>query len=121
MGRRAQALRGRARRRQPGPGVPHGIGDSGRDCTESLQAGSRRAKRSGYAARGSKPMTPTSFSCVVDASVAAQLYVPEPLTSQAAALFAMLAQANVTFHIPDLFYAECANIFWKKVQRAVCT
>jgi predicted nucleic acid-binding protein len=62
-----------------------------------------------------------SFSCVVDASVAAQLYVPEPLTSQAVALFAMLTQANSTFHIPDLFYAECANIFWKKVQRAVCS
>jgi predicted nucleic acid-binding protein len=66
-------------------------------------------------------MTPTSFSCVVDASVAAQLYVPEPLTSQAVALFGMLAQANAAFHVPDLFYAECANIFWKKVQRVVCT
>ena len=66
-------------------------------------------------------MTPMSFSCVVDASVAAQLYVPEPLTSQAVALFGMLAQGNVAFHVPDLFYAECANIFWKKVQRAVCT
>jgi len=66
-------------------------------------------------------MPPMSFSCVVDASVAAQLYVPEPLTSQAVALFAMLTQANAAFHVPDLFYAECANIFWKKVQRAVCT
>jgi predicted nucleic acid-binding protein len=66
-------------------------------------------------------MTPRSFSCVVDASVAAQLYVPEPLTSQAVALFAMLAQANAAFHVPDLFYAECANVFWKKAQRAVCT
>lgn len=66
-------------------------------------------------------MTPMPFSCVVDASVAAQLYVPEPLTSQAVALFGMLAHANAAFHVPDLFYAECANIFWKKVQRAACT
>ena len=66
-------------------------------------------------------MTPRPFSCVVDASVAAQLYVPEPLTNQAVALFGMLAQANTSFHVPDLFYAECAIIFWKKVQRAVCT
>ncbi len=66
-------------------------------------------------------MTPMSFSCVVDASVAAQLYVPEPLTSQAVALFSMLAQGNAGFHVPDLFYIECANIFWKKVKRGVCT
>ena len=66
-------------------------------------------------------MTPTSFSCVVDASVAAQLYAPEPLTSQAVALFGLLAQANAVFHVPDLFFVECANIFWKKAQRSVCT
>ena len=66
-------------------------------------------------------MTPASFACVVDASVAAQLYVPEPLTPQALALFGLLARGNVVFHVPDLFYAECANIFWKKVQRGVCT
>jgi predicted nucleic acid-binding protein len=46
--------------------------------------------------------------------------IPEPLTGNAVALFGMLAQ-GAAFSVPDLFYAECANIFWKKAQRAVCT
>jgi predicted nucleic acid-binding protein len=58
---------------------------------------------------------------VVDASVAAQLFVPEPLSAQANLLFSLLANAGSVFHVPDLFYAECANIFWKKVQRSVCS
>ena len=59
--------------------------------------------------------------CVVDASVAAQLFVPEPLSAQARLLFSLLANAGSVYHVPDLFYAECANIFWKKVQRGVCS
>jgi predicted nucleic acid-binding protein len=56
---------------------------------------------------------------VVDASVAAQVVSPEPLTAQATALFALLVGGKSEFHVPELFYIECANIFWKKKQRGV--
>jgi hypothetical protein len=39
------------------------------------------------------------------------------LTAQATALFALLIGGQATFHVPELFYIECANIFWKKKQR----
>jgi predicted nucleic acid-binding protein len=58
---------------------------------------------------------------VVDASVAAQVVAPEPLTTQATALFALLIGGQATFHVPELFHIECANIFWKKKQRGVCS
>jgi predicted nucleic acid-binding protein len=64
---------------------------------------------------------PAPYVCVVDASAAAQLVVPEPLSGQATQLFALLAGGQAIFHVPDLFYVECANIFWKKVQRVVCS
>jgi predicted nucleic acid-binding protein len=58
---------------------------------------------------------------VVDASVAAQVVSPEPLTAQATALFSLLPGNRAAFHVPELFYIECANIFWKKSQRGVCS
>jgi predicted nucleic acid-binding protein len=61
-------------------------------------------------------MTPP-LVCVVDASVAIKLYLVEPLSNEANALFACLADPSTVFHVPDLFYAECANILWKQVQR----
>lgn len=56
------------------------------------------------------------LSCVVDASVAVKLYLAEPLASEARALFDLLADRTNRFHVPDLFFAECANILWKQVQ-----
>ena len=61
------------------------------------------------------------FPCVVDASVAVKLYLAEPLAPEAAALFGLLADPANVFHVPDLFYVECANIFWKYVQRGLAT
>ncbi|HWG42739.1 MAG TPA: type II toxin-antitoxin system VapC family toxin [Gemmataceae bacterium] len=61
------------------------------------------------------------FHCVVDASVAVKLYLAEPLATEAAALFGLLADPANVFHVPDLFYVECANIFWKYVQRRLAT
>lgn len=58
---------------------------------------------------------------VVDASVAAQLVAPEPLTAQATALFALLSGGRAVLHVPELFYIECANIFWKKKRRGLCS
>lgn len=61
------------------------------------------------------------FRCVVDASVAVKLYLAEPLAAEAIALFGLLTDPANVFHVPDLFYAECANIFWKYVQRHLAT
>lgn len=55
--------------------------------------------------------------CAVDASVAVKLYLAEPLAAEAVALFGQLANNTTRFHVPDLFYIECANIFWKYARR----
>jgi predicted nucleic acid-binding protein len=65
-------------------------------------------------------MTPP-LVCVVDASVAIKLYLAEPLAAEAHALFTCLADTTTIFHVPDLFYVECANILWKQVQRGSAT
>ena len=61
------------------------------------------------------------FSCVVDASVAVKLFLAEPLAAEASTLFGLLTDPANVFHVPDLFYIECANIFWKYVQRSLAT
>ena len=56
--------------------------------------------------------------CVVDASVVIKLFVTEPDSAQADALFAHLAaDPDARFYAPSLLYAECANILWKYVRR----
>lgn len=63
-------------------------------------------------------MNPAPFRAVVDASVAVKLFVPETLSNEAQALFARFAEDNdAALIVPDLFFAECANVFWKWVQR----
>jgi predicted nucleic acid-binding protein len=55
-----------------------------------------------------------SYDCVVDASVGIKLFLDEPLSDRADALFGHLADdLPVRFHVPDLFFIECANILWK--------
>ena len=47
--------------------------------------------------------------CVVDASVAVKLFVSEPLSDNAHALFALLSSAEgAAFFVPDAFYYEVA-------------
>lgn len=59
-----------------------------------------------------------SQDCVVDASVGIKLFVTEPDSAQADALFARLTEERPsTFYVPDLFFVECANILWKYVRR----
>ena len=59
---------------------------------------------------------------VVDASTAVKLYLPESLAAEATALFQLLtATPPANFHVPDLFYAECATIFWKQTRRGHCS
>ena len=58
------------------------------------------------------------FDCVVDASVGIKLFLVEPLSEQADALFDHLTDIPPTrFYVPDLFFIECTNILWKYVRR----
>ena len=64
----------------------------------------------------------TPFDCVVDANVAAKLFVNEPDAERAEALFLQLdAEMPPLFSVPDLFFIECANIFWKYARRGQLT
>jgi predicted nucleic acid-binding protein len=54
---------------------------------------------------------------VVDASVAIKLFINEPLSDQAEALFSILEVAPAALYVPDLFFIECTNILWKHVKR----
>ena len=53
---------------------------------------------------------PTDF--VVDAGVALKWYVAEPLEAEAKRLL----DPACTLHVPELFFAEFANILWKKAR-----
>jgi predicted nucleic acid-binding protein len=60
-----------------------------------------------------------SVRCVVDASVAIKLFIEQEGSEQAEALFAKLgAEPDIELYVPDLFYAECANVLWQYVRRA---
>jgi predicted nucleic acid-binding protein len=64
------------------------------------------------------PPTTLPGICVVDANVAIKLFVAEDLSDEAHALFQKLTDhPPAQFHVPDLFYIECANILWKYVRR----
>lgn len=63
-------------------------------------------------------MTEYPSSCVVDASVVIKLFVPEADADKARVLLAGLSSQPLhAFHVPDLFYVECANILWKGISR----
>jgi predicted nucleic acid-binding protein len=55
---------------------------------------------------------------VVDASVAIKLFINEPFSDQAEALFWILeADPPGQLYVPDLFFIECTNILWKHIKR----
>jgi predicted nucleic acid-binding protein len=57
-------------------------------------------------------MSETSFICVVDASVALRLFFDKPRSQRVETLFARLdTDHRARFYVPDLFFAECANVF----------
>lgn len=63
-------------------------------------------------------------SYVLDASVAAKWFLPvadEPLTAEALRLLRLYAKAQVGLLVPDLFFPEFSNIFWKAERRGRCT
>lgn len=64
-------------------------------------------------------MTDQPLCCVVDASVAIKLFVDQPFSDRAIALFSQLEIVrSAQFHVPDLFYVECANVLWRYVRVA---
>lgn len=57
--------------------------------------------------------------CVVDASVAIKLFIEQEGSAQAEALFDRLStQPGTELYVPELFFAECANVLWQYVRRA---
>lgn len=64
-------------------------------------------------------MNPAPFRAVVDASVVVKIFVPETLSPEAEAVFTRFAsETSAELVVPDLFFIECANVFWKWVQRS---
>lgn len=62
--------------------------------------------------------------CVLDSSVAAKWYLPEdrePLSPEAVSLFKLYAKGRIDILVPDLFFAEIGNIFWKAERLHRCT
>lgn len=54
---------------------------------------------------------------VIDASVGIKLFVEDPLSAAAHALFARLTtDPPDRFYVPDLFYIEITNVLWKYVR-----
>ena len=63
-------------------------------------------------------MTEVVLRCVLDASVGIKLFVEEEFSDKVQRLFAKLAEdPQAEFHVPDLFYIECANILLKYTRR----
>jgi predicted nucleic acid-binding protein len=63
-------------------------------------------------------MTAGQLRFVVDASVGIKLFVDEPFSTQAHAIFDKLTlDPPAKLHVPDLFYIECANILLKYTHR----
>lgn len=57
--------------------------------------------------------------CVVDASVAVKLFIEQEGSEQAEELFTKLStETDTELYVPELFYAECANVLWQYVRRA---
>ena len=61
---------------------------------------------------------------VLDASVAVKWFLPthdEPFAAQARQLLQEWADEIVTLLVPDLFFAEVANVLWKAVRARRCS
>ncbi|MEH2364625.1 type II toxin-antitoxin system VapC family toxin [Nostoc sp.] len=59
--------------------------------------------------------------CVVDTSVCIKYFIADPLTVKVNQLFGHLANPQTEIFVPDLFYIECANTFWKYVRARMYT
>ncbi len=59
--------------------------------------------------------------CVVDTSVCIKYFIADPLTAKVNQLFGHLSNPQTEIFVPDLFYIECANAFWKYVRARMYT
>ncbi|MBG1270660.1 type II toxin-antitoxin system VapC family toxin [Nostoc sp. WHI] len=59
--------------------------------------------------------------CVVDTSVCIKYFIADPLSAKVKQLFGHLANPQTEIFVPDLFYIECANAFWKYVRARMYT
>ncbi|MGF1478529.1 MAG: type II toxin-antitoxin system VapC family toxin [Cyanophyceae cyanobacterium] len=62
-----------------------------------------------------------ALRCVIDANVGIKRFIEDPLTSKVRQLFDTLYTPQTAIYIPDLFYIEIANIFWKYVRAELYT
>ncbi len=60
-------------------------------------------------------------SCVVDASVGAKWFFNEELNREARSLISRLEKKEVDLIVPEIFYAELASVFRKRVQKKEVT
>ncbi|NEP44428.1 MAG: type II toxin-antitoxin system VapC family toxin [Okeania sp. SIO2H7] len=57
-----------------------------------------------------------SLRCIIDANVGIKRFIADPLTPKINRLLEHLNLAQTEIYIPELFYIETANIFWKYVR-----
>lgn len=62
-----------------------------------------------------------SFIAVIDTSVCIKYFIADPLTAKVNQLFGHFANPQAVIFVPDLFYIECANVFWKYVRARMYT
>lgn len=61
------------------------------------------------------------LKCVVDTSVCIKNFISDSLTPKVNQLFDHLDNPDTEIFVPDLFYIECANVFWKYVRAGMYT
>ena len=59
--------------------------------------------------------------CVIDANVGIKRFIADPLTPKVNQLLAHSNISDAEIYIPDLFYIEVTNIFWKYVRAGMYT
>lgn len=64
-------------------------------------------------------MSPPPRDLVLDASVGVKLFFLEPYSEEAHRLLSPGEGTPGRFFVPDLFYAECSNVFWKRAGKGI--
>lgn len=62
-----------------------------------------------------------ALKCVIDTNVCMKYFIPGPLAVKVDQLLGHLAVPETEIHVPDLFYIESANAFWKYVRAGQLT
>ena len=62
-----------------------------------------------------------SFRYVIDTNIIIKQFIDDPLTPKVNQLLDHLTEPSAEFHVPDLFYVECANVLCKYVRANLYT